>query len=352
MAIDDKLPFETVLTHGHVVDDQGRKMSKSLGNVIAPQDIIKDYGADILRLWVAASDYNEDIRISKEMLARLAEAYRKIRNTARFILSNLYDFNPDTDKVDWDGLKSLDRWVLIRMRYQLLPELENSFDNFQFHKAYKAVFDFCNETLSMQYLDMAKGRLYTNAANSQERRAAQTASYEILHSLARVISPILVFTAEEIWQNMPKAQEFASVASVHLLGWPVAPNKEGLSLAENIEFAALEEYVLPLIPDIAKILEGKRSQGLIGSSFDAKIKLLTNNKERYTFLASLGSDLSEIFKVSQVEILKGAVNPDPAIEVSKADGAKCVRCWNYLDTVGKDEAHPMLCHRCVKAIGG
>jgi len=353
MCIDSVPPFKSVLTHGFVVDGEGRKMSKSLGNVIAPQNIIKDYGADILRLWVAASDYNEDIRISKEMLARLSEAYRKIRNTARFILSNLYDFNPDTDRVEWADLKGLDRWALVKMRYQLQPELENSFDNFEFHKAHKLIFDFCNETLSMQYLDMAKGRLYTYAANSKERRAAQTVIYEILYSLMKFMSPILVFTAEEIWQNMPKEQKFASVISVHLLDWPESFHKKGtLSAADNLEFSVFQETIIPLIAGVAKILEEKRSQGVIGSSFDAKINLLTNDEERYTFLERFRVDLSEIFKVSQVEVTKSKVEPDPTVEVFKADGEKCQRCWNYLESVGKDKFHPTLCSRCLEAIGG
>ena len=204
MAIDGKPPFKSVLTHGFVVDGEGRKMSKSLGNVISPHDIIKDYGADILRLWVASSDYNEDIRISKEILTRLSEAYRKIRNTARFILSNLYDFDPDSDKVAYEKLRKIDQWLLSRMEL-VRNYVENAYGTeqnplFEFHRAYKTIYDFCNSDLSMYYLDMVKGRLYTYGKDSIERRASQTVIYEALSVITRMMAPILVFTAEEIWQ--------------------------------------------------------------------------------------------------------------------------------------------------------
>ena len=350
MCIDGSSPFKSVLTHGHVVDGQGRKMSKSTGNVIPPQDIIKDYGADIIRLWVAASDYNEDIRISKEMLTRLSEAYRKIRNTCRFILSNLYDFDPAVDRLSRKDLKKIDKYILAKAESELLPALRESFDKFEFHKAYKLIYNFCNEDLSMYYLDMAKGRLYTCAAKSKERKAAQTAIYEILDLLVRVMAPILAFTAEEIWQNMPKKEKDKPVSSVHLLNWPVPSDGRAPDIEEGLNFRVISEAIR-LIPDVAKILEEKRSDGLIGSSFDAKIKLLTKSQERYKFLESLKDDLPEIFKVSQVEIESGDNFPDVAIEVSKAEGEKCQRCWNYNASVGRSEKHPSLCNKCEAAIG-
>lgn len=361
MCFDGKAPFKSVLTHGFVVDGQGRKMSKSLGNAISPFDIIKDFGADILRLWVASSDYNEDIRISPEIISRLSEAYRKIRNTARFILSNLYDFNPDVDKLDWRDLKRIDKYILIKMKYQLLPALKESFDDFEFYRAYKMIYDFCNEDLSMYYLDMVKGRLYTYAAKSKERKAAQTTIYEVLSFLVRVIAPILVFTAEEIWQYMPKEKKDSSLVSVHLLEWPAVTYVEGPSPTDNVEYTNLVKVIFELIPDVAKILEEKRSEGLIGSSFDAKINLLTNNLERYKFLESLKDDLSEIFKVSQIEITwqdkldakltKASDFGDIAIVVLKAEGAKCQRCWNYSLSLGKNKEHSLICERCLSVIG-
>jgi isoleucyl-tRNA synthetase len=342
MAIDDKPPFHSVLTHGHVVDSEGRKMSKSLGNVISPQDIIKDYGADILRLWVASSDYNEDIRISKEMLTRLAEAYRKIRNTARFILSNLYDFNPDLHKINYGGLKKIDQWILFKLD-QVLDSVGNAYKNFEFYKAYKGIYAFCNEDLSMYYLDMVKGRLYTYRPDSVERRAAQTVIYEILNVLARMMAPILVFTAEEIWQNMPRKKNDMAIASVHLLDWP---QKNPLFVQQVTEL----DSVMDLISEVAKALEEKRQTGLIGSSFDAEIILLTNDEFRYTYLTSLKEDLVEIFKVSQVNIVKKN-NAKLTIIIQKAKGLKCMRCWNYSISVGKNKAHPSICKRCLKAIG-
>lgn len=348
-CIDNKPPYKNVLTHGFVVDADGRKMSKSLGNVISPFDIIKDYGADILRMWVASSDYNEDIRISPVILTRLSEAYRKIRNTVRFILSNLYDFEPAKDKVGYDELERIDKWVLLKLG-QVLASAENAYDNFEFYKAYKAIYDFCNESLSMYYLDMVKGRLYTFAAKSQKRRAAQTAMCEVLNALVRIMSPILVFTAEEIWRNMPKEARDSEVSSVHLLDWPVCGPE--FSKVQTDEITYLDLHVIELIPEVAKELEELRNKGEIGSSFDAKINLLTKSPDRYKFLTSLKPDLCEIFKVSQVDVeVDQALAAEIRISASKAGGRKCVRCWNYSAHVGLDNNHPELCDRCIDAIG-
>ena len=356
MCIDGVPPFKSVLTHGFVVDGEGRKMSKSLGNVISPQDIIKDYGADILRIWVASSDYNEDIRISKEILTRLSEAYRKIRNTARFILSNLYDFNPDTDKVSYEKLRRIDKWILYKQISLLTDVVVNGYEKFEFYKAYKGIYDFCNEDLSMYYLDMIKGRLYTYGANSLERRAAQTAIYEILNFLVRLMAPILVFTAEEIWQNMPKEKKDSSLSGVHLLSFPdpheiLKQLEQGVPKGSEI-YKELSD-IFALIPEAAKALEDLRGRGIIGSSFDAQINVLTNDQIRYKYLGSLKADLCEIFKVSQVDIaLDKNLPKDIKIEVSKAGGTKCVRCWNYSLSVGQDKNHPLICISCLKAIGG
>jgi isoleucyl-tRNA synthetase len=362
MCIDEKPPCRGVLTHGFVVDGEGRKMSKSQGNVISPQDIIKDYGADILRLWVASSDYNEDIRISQEILTRLAEGYRKIRNTIRFALSNLYDFNPQTDKVNYQDLKRIDKWILFKLE-RLLVDIDEAYKNFKFYRAYKGIYDFCNEELSMSYLDMIKGRLYTYAANSLERKAAQTVIYEILDVLVRVTAPILVFTAEEAWQNIPKQQCNSSIFSVHLLDWPkVNPAFSQQNLPPDFNIEAELKVVMELIPDVARLLEERRGSDLIGSSFDAKINLLTNDEIRYKYLESLRDELPEIFKVSQVKIeapdevskaqqqVSSKFN-DISIVVNKAEGKKCCRCWNYSNTVGKSKLHPLICHRCLEAMG-
>ncbi|MFA5199516.1 MAG: isoleucine--tRNA ligase [Candidatus Omnitrophota bacterium] len=346
IAIDGKPPFENVLTHGFVVDGEGRKMSKSQGNVISPFEIIKDYGADILRMWVASSDYNEDIRISKEILTRLSESYRKIRNTAKFILSNLYDFNPQTDKVGYADLKIIDKWILQETK-SVLSEAKTAYDSFEFHKAYKAIYDLCNEQLSMYYLDMVKGRLYTFGAKTLPRRSVQTAIFEVLDMLVRAIAPILVFTADEIWQHLPKDKNLRSIPSVHLLEWP-----EANFIPEDNVRLRLGEVILQ-IPLAAKALEELRGKGQIGSSFDARIKLLTKVEERYTFLSSLSDDLCEIFKVSQVEIVKeDNFVEEIKIEAAKAEGAKCARCWNYTLDIGLDPQHPLICGNCRTAIRG
>lgn len=360
MCIDAKPPFKSVLTHGFVVDGDGRKMSKSQGNVISPFDIIKDYGADILRLWVAASDYNEDIRISAPILSRLAEAYRKIRNTCRFILSNLWDFDPNTDKVDYENLKRIDKWILWKLEHVLLPITENNLNHFEFYKAYKAIYDFCNQELSMYYLDMVKGRLYTYAKCSLERRAAQTAIYEVLNVLVRIIAPVFVFTAEEIWQHMPKQKEDKDTESIHLLAWPkINTVFAQFKSAPDTNINAALSIVFDLIPDVAKALEEKRAKNEIGSSFDAQIILLTNNEIHYKYLGSLKDDLLEIFKVSQVKIDRqgtqdqatlSSIYSDITIRVDKAEGEKCPRCWNYSTDIGSQKEHPLICVRCSKAV--
>ncbi|MFA5118858.1 MAG: isoleucine--tRNA ligase [Candidatus Omnitrophota bacterium] len=353
VAIDGKAPFRTVLTHGFVVDGDGRKMSKSVGNVVSPFDIIKNYGADIIRLWVASSDYNEDIRISPQILLRLSESYRKIRNTIRFMLSNLYDFDPQNHRVAAIGLRKIDQWILSR-RERALADVSAAYEQFEFHKAYKAIYDFCNEDLSMYYLDMVKGRLYTYKSDSPERRAAQTALYEVLNVLTRMIAPILAFTAEEVWQHMPKENKDAGLKSIHGADWPqVDP-----LIAQREEL----QVIMSLIPDITKLLEEKRVAGVIGSSFDAKINILTNDQNRYTYLKGFEKDLLEIFKVSQVEVVKisgfdgtCAVSgrfPDVALAAVKAAGEKCQRCWNYTPDVKVVPGQELICEQCAKAIGG
>ena len=361
MCIDDKPPYKEVLTHGFVVDGSGRKMSKSLGNVISPFDVIKHYGADILRMWVASSDYNDDIRISEEILARLSEAYRKIRNTIRFSLSNLYDFDPDKYKVDYRSLEKIDKWILKRLQWRI-GCITAGYEDFNFHHAFKNIYDLCNINLSMFYLDRVKGRLYTYAKDSPQRRSAQTAIYEILQTLVRLIAPILVFTAEETWQHMPKDKKSQSISSVHLLKWPEINTEFKQDDLERDKKDIETEFrpAIKLKPEVEKILEEKRNQGLIGSPFDAQIKLLTKTKERYKVLVSLKPHLCEVFKVSQVEVeekenftsesQQSSVFSDIAIEASKASGTKCIRCWNYSDSVGVDKTHPLICDNCLKAV--
>jgi isoleucyl-tRNA synthetase len=342
VCIDGKPPFKNVLTHGFVVDGKGMKMSKSLGNVISPFDIIKDFGADILRLWVASSDYREDIRISKEILEALVGAYRKIRNTFRFILSNLFDFSPDKDRVDYENLRMIDKLILFYLE-RVLESVTQAYESFEFYRAYKQIYDFCNEELSMQYLDMIKGRLYVYPYNSLERRSAQTVIYEILNVLVRIVAPILVFTAEEVWQNMPKTKDYEKIKSVHLLDWP-KPNP----LYTQTDIEQRLKPILTLIPTVTKALEELRSKGVIGSSYDAKIILLTNKDLYLSYLEGLITELVEIFRVSEVKIEPKEALSDIEVKVEKADGKKCQRCWNYSITVGINQKYPDLCERCQK----
>ncbi|MCX7928019.1 MAG: isoleucine--tRNA ligase [Candidatus Omnitrophica bacterium] len=364
MCIDGKSPFKSVLTHGHVVDGEGRKMSKSLGNVIPPQEIIQKSGADIIRLWVAFSNYSEDIRISDEILARLIEAYRKIRNTARFILSNLYDFSPDKDYIPFKDMERLDQRILQKLTLLVQEVVDYGYEQFQFNRAIKAIYDFCNEELSMGYLDMVKGRLYTFLANSKERRSAQTALYEIIDAIVRLLAPILVFTAEDIWQHMPKKKNEEEVPSVHLLDMPdytllgkkfCLPEKQPTSVISYLE------KIFEILPEVTKALEEKRSIGLIGSSFDAQIKILTKDQSWYKYLGSLQQEVAEIFKVSKViinnedsqslpEATQVISHPEIKILVEKAEGVKCQRCWNYEQSVGVDLEYKELCKRCVTVV--
>lgn len=345
-AIDGRAPFREVLTHGFVVDGEGKKMSKSLGNVISPQEIYNQYGAEILRLWVASSNYSDDIRISKEIIARLVEAYRKIRNTARFILGNLYDFSPDEHSVKYEDLNFVDKYMLY-----LLEEYKKSItsgydckeERYVFYKAYKRIYEFCNNDLSSFYLDILKDRLYTYGKDSKSRRGAQTVIYEVLNCLLRLLAPILVFTAEEIWQSIPKRKNEQEILSVHLLEWPKEEPSYHKKKVAN-DFRKIYDLRAPVL----KCLEEERGKGNIGSSLEAKL-ILTLTKELYTIFNQYLDDLPFLFIVSQVE-LKKREKADNKIEVVSAEGSKCSRCWNFRVDVGENKEHPSICLRCVEAI--
>ena len=351
MAIEKDASFKSVLTHGFVVDGTGRKMSKSLGNVIAPQDIIKHYGADILRLWVASCDYNDDIRISDNIIARLTEAYRKIRNTARFILGNLYDFDPTKDRVSYDDMREVDRWAVSRAR-QLIKDVDGFYESFIFHKVYHSLYNFCVTDMSNFYLDIIKDVLYTFKKDSAQRRSCQSAMYEILTMIVTIIAPILSFTAEEIFQSMPKEKD--SPESVHLLLWP---DKANLKTDELLE--GKYEKIKKIRDVVLKMLEAKRTSGIIGSSLEAKVTLYIQSDEIYSFVESFNKDLPALFIVSQAEVKKDKALPDALSDemmpdlfvlVEKADGEKCDRCWNYSITTGKNSDYPKACQRCQDAL--
>lgn len=351
VAIDGRPPYKQVLTHGFVVDGEGRKMSKSMGNVIAPDDVIKNNGADILRLWVASSSYNDDIRLSKEIMDRLVDAYRKIRNTARYLLSNLDGFNPDTDMVDTQKLLAVDKWALSRLS-RLVEKVSAAYEVYEFSTVYKEIYAFCNEDLSGFYLDILKDRLYTSSAQALKRRSAQTVLYYIVDSLARMLAPILCFTADEIFTFLPKRSADEQPGSVHEMAWPKAePSWRDQSAEER--FARFLEYR----PVILKKLEEKRAEGGIGASLEARVLIQAFSDKDYQYLTSLVKDLPSLLIVSDVEVQKiDAGTPKPApgvfanIIIEKAGGLKCPRCWNYKKDIGVDADHPEVCGRCAKAV--
>ncbi len=353
MPIENKPPFTSVLTHGFVVDGEGRKMSKSLGNVVSPQDVIKTYGADVLRMWVASCDYYEDIRISKEILERTSEAYRKIRNTARFILGNLYDFDPNKNRLDHKDLLEIDKWALSKS-YSLVNEIAGYYDAFEFHKVFRALYNFCTIELSSFYLDVSKDRLYTYAPNSTERRSCQTAIYDIMLILVKSLAPIAPFTAEEIWSKL-KLEEDA--LSVHASSWPVA--REGY-----IDKVLEEKWekIFVLRPHIMKAIEEKRVKGVVGDSMEVGVTLYIKDAGKYGFLRDFSDELAGVFIVSQFkleDVDKLPSGKEGLLEVEglgvyaeKASGEKCERCWNYSEAVGSDAAHPKLCKRCLVVLKG
>ncbi|UCD84165.1 MAG: isoleucine--tRNA ligase [Deltaproteobacteria bacterium] len=340
-------PFRIVLTHGFVVDGKGEKMSKSKGNFIPPEEIINKYGADLLRLWVAAEDYREDIRLSVEILKRLTEAYRRIRNTFRFLLGNLYDFDPEKDSVDYQELLEIDRFLLYRLN-RLITRVRQAYDEFEFHVIYHSLHNFCVVDLSSFYLDILKDRLYTFPASSPARRSAQTVIREIALALAKLLAPILSFTAEDVWSYLPGIQE----ESVHGAGFPEA-RKDHL----DDHLTERWERLLQVRNEALKALEQARQQKLIGSSLEAKINI-QSPKKLLPFLKEYLQELPALFIVSQVTLAddsdkEGYVSQEIEglkIQVLPAEGQKCERCWNYSSSVGTDKDHPLICERCLRVL--
>ncbi len=350
IASKGKAPYKSVVTHGMVVDGKGRKMSKSAGNGVSPADIVKKYGADILRLWVASSDYHADIRISDDILKQLSEAYRKIRNTARFILGNIYDFDPNKDEVNSDEFMEIDRWAICKLS-ELEKKVKSSYEKFEFYQVYHAVHNFCVVDMSNFYLDVIKDRLYVERPNSTRRRAAQTVMYRVLDSLVRIISPILAYTSDEIWQYMPHK-------SLH--------NKENIvyneinapcDINESQEFMNKWDTFHKLRNDVQKALEESRKEKIIGKALEASVEVYCDG-ELYNLLKDEEESLKTIFIVSQVKVIKGKCEnafvgesiKNICIKVQKAQGEKCERCWSHSVTVGQNKSHPTICERCAKIL--
>ncbi|MBS3918065.1 MAG: isoleucine--tRNA ligase [Deltaproteobacteria bacterium] len=332
-------PYGSVLTHGFVVDGEGKKMSKSAGNVIAPEEVINKLGADVLRLWVSAEDYKDDIKISDEILKRLADSYFRIRNTFRFLLGNLYDFDPAKDRISSPDLYEIDRWALHRLQ-KLIARVKEAYERFEFHTVYHSVQNFCAVEMSSTYLDILKDRLYTFSSHSHGRRSAQTALYEILNGLTRLMAPILSFTSEEVWQYLPGRDGKAE--SVHLTTFPEIIN-EYLDEGLNERW----EHIWEIRAVVTKALEEARKTKKIGLSLDAQVHLSLPEKE-YQFLQPYEKELKSIFIVSSVTLHRG--DQGVSVEVLRADGEKCERCWNYDVSVGKNPGHLTACGRCVEAL--
>lgn len=342
-----KAPYKAVLTHGFVVDGDGRKMSKSVGNVIAPKKVIDQYGAEILRLWVAASDYKDDVRISDNILKQLSDAYRRIRNTCRFLIGNLYDFNPATDMVAEEALTDLDRYALHKLNL-LVERVNRAYETYGFHTVYHGIHNFCTVDLSALYLDILKDRLYTEAPDSAVRRSAQTGMYRILDALVRMMAPILPCTAEEIWKFMPERE--GKESSIHMAARPEAEQALDTALAEKWEM------ITRIRAEVTKVLETARKDKLIGHPLDAKVRICAGG-EAAQVLEGYREELRQIFIVSEIELVadsQGLVAseeiPGLSIGVEKASGEKCERCWVYDTSVGTHGDHPGVCNRCKNAL--
>ncbi len=350
VATKGRAPYDSVLTHGFIVDEEGKKMSKSLGNVITPGEVIKDYGADLLRLWVSSSDYRSDVKISENILKQLVEVYRKIRNTARFILGNLNDFDPDKDMVPYEELEEIDKFALSRLN-KFIKDVTGAYENYEYHLIYHRYQYFSTVTLSSFYLDILKDRLYVEHPESKRRKAAQTTIYIILDAFVKMLSPVLSFTAEEIWQNMKHDKENVSL-SVQLAPWP-----EPKDLFDNKEIEEKWEKILAIREAVLKELEKKRAEGVIGNSLDAKVYLKADGVLS-SFIEENINTLKEVFIVSQISCKEDEevafVDAEEIeglkIGVTKAKGAKCARCWVISENVGKDEKYPDLCPRCVEVL--
>jgi isoleucyl-tRNA synthetase len=365
LAAHDNAPYKQVVTYGWVVDGEGKQMHKSGGNAISPNEVVKKSGAEIIRLWASAMDITEDVRCSDEILSRVTDAYRKFRNTLRYALGNLEGFNPETDKVSASEMLEIDRWALASLD-ETIEKVVSGYENYNFQTVNQTLYNFVNVTLSARYFDIIKDRLYIFAPKSVERRSAQTALYEITDKLCRLLAPILAFTADEAFENLPNQ----TVPSVHLAEFPK------VSGADNTQLLLDWERIFSIRDEVLKKLEEARNEKLIGSSLEAKL-ILTVDKDTTYFLLNYFEDLRYIFIVSQVEVHEGSSSLPSSeghdfvkkniegkifeiqsqtggvvkgIVITKANGAKCERCWNYSLQVGESEKYPTVCERCVAAL--
>lgn len=362
MGVKEHEPYRTVLTHGFILDKKGEAMSKSKGNVIAPKTIMEQKGADVLRLWVTSEDYREDLKISDEILARISDAYRRIRNTFRFLLGNLGDFHPEEDAVSYDDLSEFDRWALHELAH-LVKKVEKAYENFEFHKVYHFVHSFCVVQMSSLYLDVVKDRLYVEGKPSPERRSSQTVIYHLADVLVRLLAPVMCYTMEEVYQSLltamgkqaenPVNSDAPLTKSVHLMDFPEAPEEWS-----DQDLSERWERIFKIRETVVKRLEEARRRKDIGHSLDARVTLETSSDEIYQLLASYDDFLADLCIVSGFELKKtdsiekpvSDVLPEISIKVEKAPGEKCSRCWKLHTEVGTEKKYPETCPRCAQVL--
>jgi isoleucyl-tRNA synthetase len=345
LAVHNRAPYNTVLCHGWTLDAHGKAMHKSLGNAVSPDEVIPKLGAEILRLWCVSSDYMEDIRCSDEILQRVSDGYRKVRNTVRFALGNLAGFDPARDTVAGHELLEIDRWALAELDSAIV-DVRAAYEAYDFHGVYQRLHQFCTVTLSARYFDIIKDRLYTFAPKNQARRSAQTVLYQIADGLARMLATILAFTADEIWENLPADERDPRAASVHLALIPTA------GAEDNSELLTSWAHLFGYRDVVLGKLEEARIAKVIGSSLEARVEISAGS-EAYDKLKRHADDLRYIFIVSEVALLEPNAQMDAgAIEVTvaRAHGEKCERCWNYSSRVGESSRFPTVCERCVEAL--
>jgi isoleucyl-tRNA synthetase len=346
VGVRGRAPYRHVLTHGWTLDEQGRPMSKSLGNVVLPTEICDKWGADLLRLWVASQDYTADVRMSENVMTQLSEAYRKIRNTFRFAAGNLADFDPQRDALPDESVWEIDRWMLSQTA-DLVRQCRQRYEAFEFHRVFHALHDFCVVDLSAFYFDVLKDRLYTFAPSNPGRRSAQTAIYRIASALLRLLAPIMVFTAEEIWKYLPRPA--GQPDSIHLALLPAA---EEFGAPVDALVNENWEQLLKLRRAVLVHLETARNSKTIGSSLEAKV-LLNGAHAEAALWRKYAASLPGLFIVSQVEIVTPgdpSKSGEVCLGIARADGQKCERCWNYSTHVGESAEYPTVCERCVAAL--
>ncbi|WP_138414975.1 isoleucine--tRNA ligase [Aquibacillus sediminis] len=343
VAVTGRSPYETIISHGFALDGKGRKMSKSVGNVVVPSKVMKQYGADILRLWVASVDYQADVRISDDIIKQTSEGYRKIRNTFRFMLGNLHDFDPTTNAVQEQDLQEVDRYMLLKLQ-ELIQKVTDAYDRYDFSTVYNTIHNFCTIELSSFYLDFAKDVVYIESAENIRRRSIQTVYHEIITSLVKLLSPILSHTADEVWSYIPGVEE----ESVQLTDMPVAREITG-----SEQLKAKWDHFFEVRDDILKALEEARSEKVIGKSLEASVKVSTNNQQTKDLLASI-EHIHQLLIVSSFELVDEDANAKSyehvSVSVAKHDGEKCERCWTSSHTVGNNENYPELCTRCADIV--